>query len=195
MKTRNTICLFTVTAMIAMALGGCEKTKRGPFDCYYEIHPWASDTCSFSWMGYNTIWQTLDYFAGHEYTLLSHYGDTVRFFGWSYINGGEDHTIYIGHRPDAFIQDWKPSWNQILLVGHEDHHFAPHPQYGACWVHWDDQFTQGNPWFVQTFDTLLEKKWYVTAIVRPVTPRISNPCLNYEPSFYMIKLDTIPDSI
>ena len=197
MKTRNVFYLLIATAVVAMALAGCEKTKRGPYDCYEEVQPWASDTCSFSWTGHNTIAQTIDYFGKHDYTIMTHSGDTVRFYGWVYFNGPEDDAFYRASLgPHGLTQKWEIGWNTIWLVGHEDHHINPHPQYGSLEVYWDDDFIQNNPWFAQSFDSLLQKKWYVTAIMRAKKKEYLFPrphCNDYYAGFKMIKLDTVPN--
>jgi len=39
MKTRDIIMMMGAWAVMAVALAGCEKTKRGPYDCPYEVQP------------------------------------------------------------------------------------------------------------------------------------------------------------
>ena len=188
------IHLYLVAAALSfLLLSGCKDDSITPCGCE-DIVDWAPDTCSFSWSGYNSPKQVIDYFSQHDSTIVTHAGDTVKFWGWVYFHGPEE-PIYEPYALNPLREDWNVGAKRILLVGNEDHHYH-HLEYGAIWLMWDDEWLIENPHFVQNFDILLQKKWYVTAIMDSVKVDYSfGPlCNRWGTKFSLINVDTIQRS-
>ena len=195
MKTRDKMTLFIAIAVVAaMALTGCRREDSispYPYDC---DGPWASDTCTFSMDKYNSLREVLDYFVGHDSTMMMHDGDTIKFYGWVYYHApGEP--IY-SPVDDSFREIYTEESKFIRIVGNEDHHFySPDGYYGMIIVWWyNGDFIEENPWFVQEFDSLLQKKWYITATLQAsYSPGlIPSPCSHWGLRYEIIALDTLP---
>ena len=195
MKTRDKMTLFIVIAAVAaMTLTGCRREDSispYPYDC---DGPWASDTCTFSMDKYNSLREVLDYFVGHDSTMIMHDGDTIKFYGWVYYHApGEP--VY-SPVDDSFREIYTVESKFIRIVGNEDHHFySADGFYGMELVWWSDGgFIEENPWFVQEFDSLLQKKWYITATLQAsYSPGlIPSPCSKWTLRYEMIALDTLP---
>lgn len=191
MKTRNVFYLFIATAVVAMALAGCEKTKRSPYDCYEEVdvQPWAPDSCSFSWTDYNSTMQVLNYFSGHDYTILSHDGDTLMLWGWIYFHGPGEPIL------DPFVYDsiegsqeaWSPEALFINMVPNENHHGWSQ----SVRIDWDRPFIQSHPDFRENFDDYLQKKWFIKVRLQAEQNIIASPCLSYGFSLHLVDIDSI----
>ncbi len=146
----------------------------------------------FSLSEYNSLKQVNDYFA-YDSTIVTHASDTVNFWGWVYFHGPQE-PIYEPYALNPLREDWNVDARRILLVGNEDHHYH-HKEYGAAWLFWDDAFLQENPQFVQDFDSLLQKKWYVMAVMDSVRADIFSPiCNKWGRKFTMISVNTIQPS-
>ena len=189
----KTISFLAIATLMAMVLTGCKGEKITPCGCE-NIVDWAPDTCSFSWSEYNSLKQVIDYFRHHDSTIVTYAGDTVKFWGWVYFHGpGEP--IYEPFTLNPVRENWNIDAKRILLVGNEDHH-SHHAEKGEIWLIWDDVFIQENPQFVQDFDSLLQKKWYVTATMDSV--RVDHSfgpvCNKWGTKFSLIALDTIPNN-
>ena len=65
-----------------------------------------------------------------------------------------------------------------------------HGWYEAIQLVWTDSFLHNNPDFMQSFDTYLAKKWYVSATLSYWEMLI--PCSMYSPIFNIVSIDTIP---
>ena len=186
------IYFYLIVAVLSgFILSGCKDDSITPCGCEHVVD-WAPDTCSFSWTEYNSLRQVGDYLGRHDSTIVAHSGDTLRFWGWVYFPGPEE-PIYEPYALDPLREDWNVDAKRILLVGNEDHH-VHHNEYGSAWLWWDDDFLLENPQFVQDFDSLLQKKWYVTAIMNSVRlgyyflgPR----CNEYGYRFSLINVDTV----
>ncbi|MBR3413671.1 MAG: hypothetical protein IKG81_13405 [Bacteroidales bacterium] len=188
------IHFYLIAAALSLFfLSGCKDDNITPCGCEH-ILDWAPDTCSFSLSEYNSLKQVKDYLYQHDSTIVSHAGDTVKFWGWVYFHGPEE-PIYEPYALNPVREDWNVDAKRILLVGNEDHHFH-HNEYGAAWLWWDEAFLLENPQFVQDFDSLLQKKWYVTAIMDSVrTDRSFGPlCNKWGFKFSLINVDTIQRS-
>ncbi len=185
---------FMAAVFSVLFLSGCKGEKITP--CYCErIMDWAPDTCSFSWTNYNSPRQVMDYFLLHDSTIVFHDGDTVKFWGWVYFHGPNE-PIYEPYALKPLREDWNADAKLMLLVGNEDHHLHK-GKYGAIWLQWDDTFLQENPRFVQGFDGLLLKKWYVTATINKERRSLYiGPSCDKENQwgvkYSLITIDTIP---
>lgn len=171
-------------------LSGCKGEKIAPCGCEGVV-PWASDTCSFSFSKYNSTKQVKDYFCLHDSTIVKHSGDTLRFWGWVYYPSHDE--PFIPEIPNQREPNYRPDACRISLVTHKDY-----PGYSRqseiLDVDWrNSSFLKDNPWFSEEFDSLLNKKWYVTATVFAQYDGILN-CYTYYPEFTMIALDTIPNN-
>lgn len=185
------IHFYLIAAVLPLFfLSGCKGEKITPCGCEDVIY-WASDTCSFSFSEYNSTKQVRDYFSLHDSTVVKHSGDTVKFWGWVYYPNHDE--PFIPEIPDQREPNYRPDAEKIVLATHKDY-----PGYSRqselLDVNWRySSFTKENPWFNEEFDSLLNKKWYVTAIV--VASRIYFPgCYSYYPEFNMIALDTVPNN-
>lgn len=188
------IHFYLIAAALSLFfLSGCKDDNITPCGCEH-ILDWAPDTCSFSWSEYNSLKQVKDYFNQHDSTIVTHAGDTVKFWGWVYFHGPEE-PIYEPYALNPLREDWNVEARRIMLVGNDDHHFH-HNEYGAAWLWWDDAFLLENPQFVQDFDSLLQKKWYVTATMDSVRADLSfGPlCNKWSAKFSLISVDTIQRS-
>ena len=170
-------------------LSGCKGEKITPCGCE-NIVDWAPDTCSFSWSEYNSLIQVRDYFYQHDSTIVTHAGDTVKFWGWVYFHGPEE-PIWEPYVMNPIREDWNVDAKRIFLVGNKDHHLH-HYEYGATWLWWDDDWLLRNPQFVQDFDSLLQKKWYVTATMDAVKidDSFGPVCNKWGMKFSLIIVDT-----
>lgn len=196
MKTMNkTISFFAIATFLAIVLAGCKGEKITPCGCEDVVY-WAPDTCSFSWSEYNSTVQVKNYFCHHDSTLATHNGDTLRLCGWVYFPC-HDEPVLTPNRfsPLGYLEhDYGPDVPIIHLVTHKDY-----PGYSRqseiLDVQWGSPFLNENPWFRQDFDSLLYRKWYVTATVYAGHLYFPNyTCDKYTPTFTMIALDTIPDN-
>ena len=181
--------IFLIAAVLSFFfLSGCKGEKITPCGCE-NIQHWAPDTSSFSWSEYNSLKQVIDYFSYHDSTIITHVGDTLKFWGWVYFNGPGEPVYYPN---EGFHEAWTPDTRYIHFVGNEDHH-EHHGLNGHVVIHWTDTFLQNNPWFIQDFDSLLMKTWYVTAILRDGS-EVVLPCHMYSPKYIMIGLDTLSNN-
>lgn len=188
----HTHFFFIVAVLSLFFFSGCKDDNITPCGCENMVD-WAPDTCSFSWSEYNSLIQVRDYLA-YDSTIVTHAGDTVKFWGWVYFHGPQE-PIYEPYALNPLREDWNVDVGRIFLVGNEDHH-GHHGEYGATWLFWDDAFLQENPQFVQDFDSLLQKKWYVMAVMDSVRADYSfgPSCHKWGKKFTLIGVDTIQPS-
>ena len=178
---------FLSFALLSVLLAtGCQREDSiNPVPC--DVDPWAPESCTFAWDKYNSLQEVHDYFYHHDSTIITHVGDTLKFWGWVYFHGpGEP--VYWPYAMDPIREAWTADAGIIYLVGNEDHH-EHHGLNGLAILRWDDIFLQENKWFVEEFDSLLQKKWYVTATLQEEA-EVFFPCLMYSPKFIMTALDT-----
>lgn len=180
---------YLIVAVLSLIfLSGCKDEKITPCGCENIVY-WASDTCSFSWSEYNSLKQVTDYFNHHDSTIITHVRDTLKFWGWVYFHGPGEPIYY----PSVHLEEaWTPDAKLIHLVGNEDHH-EHRGLNGNIVIEWTNSFLQENPWFTQNFDSLLMKKWYVTAILEEKA-EVVLPCHWYDPKYIMVRLDTLPNN-
>ena len=184
---RNSILLSVVVLSGILFLACKPVTKDDPFACNVEVDPWASESSTFSWTDYNSLSEVHDYFVGHDSTIIIHVGDTLKFWGWVYFHGPGEPVYWPGPDPDHDL--WTADTKFIHLVESEDHH-DHHEGNKHAVVCWSDAFLQENPWFTVEFDSLLQKKWYVTAVLEEEAEVLS-PCYRYVPKYVMVALDTL----
>ena len=191
MKIQRHLQIVLTAAVLSMLLLlGCKREDSiTPVPC--NVDPWAPESCTFSWGKYNSLVELGDYFGGHDSTIFTHAGDTLKFYGWVYYHGpGEP--IFEPFEMNPLREGWNPDAKQIYLTGSEDHHRNGGVD-GFVFLQWTDRFLEENPWFVEEFDSLLQKKWYITAALWYQFNGFS-PCYEYFPLFTMVALDTVPNN-
>ena len=179
--------VFILGALIGLMAVGCDNKECDT--CY------AASGATVSWTDYNSVSDLHEFFNGHDSTLMQHVGDTIRFCGWVYypdIESGEP--TYA-----VMIPDWTVEVGTMFLVDNEDHHF--HGNYGSAYVTWprkgqymtheDSVWYENHVSFVEQFEELLPKKWYVTARIEYVHDLGLGCCGNYAPRYRINELDTI----
>ena len=184
---RNCILLSVVILSGILFLECKPVTTDDPFACNREVDPWAPESSTFSWTDYNSIMEVKDYFVGHDSTIITHVGDTLKFCGWLYFHGPGEPVYWPGSAPDHDL--WTVDTKFIHLVESEDNHDHCENNKHII-VDWSDAFLQENPWFTVEFDSLLQKKWYVTAVLEEQAEVLS-PCYSYVPKYVMVALDTL----
>ncbi len=185
---RRSCILLSVVVLSDILFLECKPvTKDDPFVCNIEVDPWAPESSTFSWTEYNTLSEVHDYFVGHDSTIITHVGDTLKFWGWVYFHGPGEPVYWPGTDPDHDL--WTADTKFIHLVENEDHH-DHHENNKHAIVDWSDAFLQENPWFAVEFDSLMQKKWYVTAVLEEQAEVLS-PCYSYNSKYVMVALDTL----
>ena len=184
MKTNLSI-INIIVAVSVIILTGCKKPIEEEVNPMCEY--WAPEDCTFSLDKYNSPAELCDYFMEHDSTRLSHNGDTVKIWGWVYYHGPEEPRLTPLDTATQ-LESWSADAYHIFLVKNENHH-----GYDEIWgIHWTSTFMQDHPEFVQNFDSLLPKKWYVTARVYCFPEYCPGPCTQIGMHFYAIDIDTIP---
>ena len=182
MKTNLSI-INIIVAVSVIILTGCKKPIEEEVNPMCEY--WAPEDCTFSLDKYNSPAELCDYFMEHDSTIQAHVGDTLKIWGWVYYHGSGE-PIPIPYETDPLREAWSSEAKKIYLVGNEDHH----GWYEAIQLVWTDSFLHNNPDFMQSFDTYLAKKWYVSATLSYWEMLI--PCSMYSPIFNIVSIDTIP---
>lgn len=68
--------ISSIVFMGVLLLVSCDKSVT----CKYE--PFAPAGAEISWTGYNSVSDLINYFHGHDSTLLQHDKDTIRVYGY-----------------------------------------------------------------------------------------------------------------
>ena len=188
MKTNLSI-INIIVAVSVITLTGCKKPIEEEVNPMCEY--WAPEDCTFSVDKYNSATEWHEYFYSHDSTRLFHNGDTLRMWGWVYYHGPRE-PLRCPVSDDDLREAWSFDVGFIILVGNENHHGWDE----AVWISWDCQSLERmHPGLTQNFDSLLQKKWYVTGIVNCFPEYICpGPCTSIGMKVQVIDIDTIPNN-
>ncbi len=188
-----TIIVPIVTAIMSLFFPGCNKPNVP--DCSINCDYWAPEDCTFSKDKFNTPAELRDYFDNHDSTRLKHDGDTLKICGWVYYHDHAAREPYMcpvdeGNPPR---EKWTAENGFIFLVGNENHHGWNE----AVRISWNynnsSSFLQDYPEFVNNFDSLLQKKWYVSVQVQCFPEYITpGPCSKIGMIYHVLEIDTLP---
>ena len=112
-------------------------------------------------------------------------------WGWVYYHGPME-PLRCPVSDDDLREAWSFDVGFIILVGNENHHGWDE----SVWISWDCQSLERmHPGLAQNFDSLLQKKWYVTGIVNCFPEYIfPGPCTSIGMKVQVIDIDTIPNN-